>query len=277
MKKKRFLSLVSAVTVTAVLALSCRGGAKPVENGQEEADSLAVATSADPAASPVSAEWSAESLPEEPVFDIVTSMGTIKVKLYSKTPRHRDNFIKLVQQRYYDGILFHRVINKFMIQAGDPYTRDTSKVAQWGEGGPDYTIPAEFVKEYYHKKGALAAARIGNLANPKKASSGSQFYIVQDEMNCLHLDDEYTVFGETISGFDVIDRISVVPTDPYDRPVRPVRIISICPDWKVNGLEEPSEEKGVPEEAPAVLPAEASASVPAADSSENVPSAVKDL
>ena len=166
---------------------------------------------------------------EEPVFDIVTNMGTMRIKLYSKTPKHRENFVKLVAEHYYDSLLFHRVIDGFMIQAGDPYTRDTSKVALYGQGGPDYTIPAEFVNEYWHKKGAIAAARKGDMANPKKASSGSQFYIVQDENNCLHLDGQYSIFGETIEGLDVIDKIAKVPTDRYDRPLEDVRIITIKP------------------------------------------------
>ncbi|MCD8313477.1 MAG: peptidylprolyl isomerase, partial [Bacteroidales bacterium] len=90
-----------------------------------------------------------------------------------------------------------------------------------------YTIPAEFVPEYYHKKGALAAARRGDAANPKKASHGSQFYLVQDEFNCLQLDGEYTVFGETVQGLEVIDRIAAVPTDAQDRPLKNVKILSI--------------------------------------------------
>ena len=166
---------------------------------------------------------------EEPEFDIITNMGTMRIKLYSKTPKHRDNFVKLVAEHFYDSLLFHRVIDGFMIQGGDPYTKDTSKVALYGQGGPDYTIPAEFVNEYWHKKGAIAAARKGDMANPKKASSGSQFYIVQDENNCLHLDGQYTIFGETIEGLDVIDRIAKVPTDRYDRPLEDVRIITIKP------------------------------------------------
>lgn len=166
---------------------------------------------------------------EEPMFDIVTNMGTMRIKLYSKTPKHRENFMKLVAEHYYDSLLFHRVIDGFMIQGGDPYTRDTSKVALYGQGGPDYTIPAEFVNEYWHKKGAIAAARKGDMANPKKASSGSQFYIVQDENNCLHLDGQYTIFGETIEGLDVIDKIAKVPTDRYDRPLEDVRIITVKP------------------------------------------------
>ncbi|MDY3894653.1 MAG: peptidylprolyl isomerase [Candidatus Cryptobacteroides sp.] len=165
----------------------------------------------------------------EPEFDIETTEGTFRVKLYSKTPKHRDNFCKLVAEHYYDSLLFHRVINGFMIQTGDPLTRDTANVEKYGTGGPDYTIPAEFVNEYYHKKGALAAARRGDTANPRKSSSGSQFYIVQDEMGCIHLDGEYTVFGETVEGLDVIDRIAGAPTDKYERPLKDIRILSIRP------------------------------------------------
>ena len=140
----------------------------------------------------------------EPVFEIRTTHGTMKVKLYSKTPKHRDNFAKLVSENYYDGIRFHRVIEGFMIQTGDPFSRDTAKIHAWGTGGPDYTVPAEFVNEYWHKKGALAAARKGDLANPKKASSGSQFYIVHDENACLHLDGQYSIFGEVIEGLEAV-------------------------------------------------------------------------
>ena len=169
------------------------------------------------------------TLPEEPVFDIETNLGTIKVKLYSKTPLHRENFEKLALGGYYDSLLFHRVINGFMIQGGDPFTRDTSAaaVAKYGQEGPGYTIPAEFVPEYTHKKGALAAARRGDVANPKKESSGSQFYIVQDANACAQLDGAYTVFGETVSGLDVIDRIAQVATDQRDKPLMDVRIKTI--------------------------------------------------
>ncbi|MBQ8483776.1 MAG: peptidylprolyl isomerase [Bacteroidales bacterium] len=166
---------------------------------------------------------------EEPEFEIVTTHGTMKLKLYSKTPKHRDNFVKLVKEKYYDGIRFHRVIEGFMIQAGDPYSRDTSKIDLWGQGGPDYTVPAEFVNEYWHKKGAIAAARKGDMANPRKASSGSQFYIVHDENACLHLDGQYTIFGEVTEGLDVIDRIAAVPVDRYDRPYEDVIIKEIRP------------------------------------------------
>lgn len=169
-------------------------------------------------------------IPDEPIYDIVTSQGTIKVKLYSKTPQHKANFMKLADSHYYDGLLFHRVINGFMIQGGDPLTKDPARKDDWGTGGPDYTVPAEFVAEYYHKKGALAAARRGDAANPKKASSGSQFYIVQDEDACLPLDGEYTIFGETVEGLDVIDKIAAVPTDNRDRPLRNVTILRISLD-----------------------------------------------
>lgn len=170
-----------------------------------------------------------EKTSNAPEFEIVTNLGTMKIKLYDKTPKHRDNFVKLVNEKYYDGIRFHRVIEGFMIQTGDPLSRDLSNVNAWGTGGPEYTIPAEFVNEYYHKKGALAAARKGDMANPKKASSGSQFYIVHDENNCLHLDGQYSIFGEVTEGLDIIDKIAVVETDYYDRPVQDVIIETIRP------------------------------------------------
>lgn len=167
------------------------------------------------------------TLPEEPVFDIVTNYGTIRVKLYSKTPKHRDNFARLALSGYYDGLLFHRVIDGFMIQGGDPLSKNPDMADRWGTGGPDYTVPAEFVPEYRHKKGALAAARRGDAANPTKASSGSQFYIVQDADNCAQLDGAYTVYGETIDGLKTIDKIAAVQTDYRDRPVEAVKIESV--------------------------------------------------
>lgn len=178
-------------------------------------------------------------LREEPEFEVVTSHGTMKLRLYSKTPKHRDNFAKLVADKYYDGMRFHRVIEGFMIQGGDPYSRDTAMVDRWGTGGPEYTVPAEFVEEYHHKKGAVAAARKGDMANPRKASSGSQFYIVQDEYGCSHLDGQYTVFGEIYEGLDVIDRIATVATDRYDRPYEDVMIVSI----RKTGQSEPEIQK----------------------------------
>lgn len=110
---------------------------------------------------------------------IKTTAGDITIKLYNETPQHRDNFIKLVQEHYYDSILFHRVIRDFMVQAGDPESKNAEKYAQLGTGGPGYTIPAEFIyPQYFHKRGALSAARQGDQVNPERKSSGSQFYIV---------------------------------------------------------------------------------------------------
>lgn len=197
-----------------------------------------------------SAEETIALLPEEPVFKIETNLGTMKVKLYGKTPKHRYNFAKLALTGYYDNLLFHRVIKDFMIQGGDPFTKDTAMVSRYGQGGPDYTVPAEFVAEYKHKKGALAAARRGDAANPKKESSGSQFYIVHSPENCAQLDGEYTVFGETIEGWDVIDKIAEVATNMRDLPINPVRIISVKLDEKsMPALPENTEAKETEEKA----------------------------
>ncbi|MBI1781744.1 MAG: peptidylprolyl isomerase [Sphingobacteriales bacterium] len=192
---------------------------------------------------------------------IETSMGTMVVRLSDSTPLHRDNFLKLVKQHFYDSILFHRVINHFMIQAGDPDSKRAEAGKQLGEGGPSYTVPAEFRSALFHKKGVIAAARTGDDVNPQKASSGSQFYIVQGKIftdagldsvetyrlkgrklpaehravyktlgGTPHLDQGYTVFGELVSGFNVLDSIAAVPTSGRqagDRPLKDVRIIKM--------------------------------------------------
>ena len=228
MKNLLFKALI--VAAATALIFGCNNAAKKAaaEAAAEQARQDSIA-----AANKVAKEKSAmeimKTLPEEPEFDIVTNLGTITIKLYSKTPKHRENFEKLALTGYYDGLLFHRVINGFMIQGGDPFTKDTSAtaVAKYGQGGPGYTIPAEFVPEYKHKKGALAAARKGDVANPMKESSGSQFYIVQDAAACAQLDGGYTVFGETVKGLDIIDRIAAVATDNRDRPLMPVQIKTI--------------------------------------------------
>ena len=228
MKNLLFKALIVAAATT--LIFGCNNAAKKAaaEAAAEQARQDSIA-----AANKVAKEKSAmeimKTLPEEPEFDIVTNLGTITIKLYSKTPKHRENFEKLALTGYYDGLLFHRVINGFMIQGGDPFTKDTSAtaVAKYGQGGPGYTIPAEFVPEYKHKKGALAAARKGDVANPMKESSGSQFYIVHDAAACAQLDGGYTVFGETVKGLDIIDRIAAVATDNRDRPLMPVQIKTI--------------------------------------------------
>lgn len=208
--------ITSIIIIAAALALTSCGPRSGRDAASAQNDSTATATME-------------KKMIEEPEFDIVTSKGTMRIKLYSLTPKHRDNFVKLVNEKYYDGVRFHRVIEGFMIQTGDPYSRDTAMVDLWGQGGPDYTVPAEFVNQYWHKKGAIAAARKGDLANPKKASSGSQFYIVHDENACLHLDGQYSIFGEVIDGLEVIDRIATVETDYYDRPMEDVLIESIRP------------------------------------------------
>ncbi|MDD2621900.1 MAG: peptidylprolyl isomerase [Bacteroidales bacterium] len=193
---------------------------------------------------------------KEILVKVHTNKGEFIVKLYNETPLHRDNFLRLVNEGYYDSLLFHRVIEGFMIQGGDPDSKNASPGQMLGNGGPNYTIPAEFNSSLIHKKGALAAARTADYINPKKESSGSQFYIVQGrtldsiQLNniCLktkqsytdsqkeiyqnlggtpHLDGSYTVFGEVIDGLHIIDSIAAVKTNQADRPIEDVRIISM--------------------------------------------------
>ncbi len=243
---------------------------------------------------------------------IQTNYGDMTVLLYDDTPLHRDNFMKLVDSAYFDSLLFHRVINKFMIQGGDPDSKGAPSGLRLGNGGPGYTLPAEFVPGRYHRRGALAAAREGDEVNPEKRSSGSQFYVVQGKtftrtdllamqesfneakkvnylqqelnkpenkpaMDALvyyrnarmsyqydslirsydpmceayldsvgpvkfteeqldlystvggtpHLDGGYTVFGEIVEGLEVLNTISTVQTDRYDRPVKDVMILGV--------------------------------------------------
>ena len=225
MKKTLFGIIISGIIATALVSFnSCSCNRGKSETELDDSTKTAI-------------EMEQKRL-QEPEFEVITTHGTMKIKLYSKTPKHRDNFKKLVAEKYYDGLRFHRVIEGFMIQGGDPFSRDTALINEWGKGGPDYTIPAEFVSDYRHKKGTIAAARKGDMANPKKASSGSQFYIVQDEYGCAHLDGEYTVFGEVTEGIEVIDKIAAVATDRYSRPYEDVIIISI----KQIGLPEPKAE-----------------------------------
>ena len=238
---------------------------------------------------------------KEQLFKIHTEYGDMIFKLYDATPKHKENFEKLIDEGYFNDLLFHRVINSFMIQGGDPNSRNAKPGQLLGDGGPDYTIPAEFVDTIFHKKGVIAAAREGDDVNPNMESSASQFYIVQgyvfsdediakveDRINASrlnklitqyieeaknkafetggsvnyeeilpvarekaeiqfkeegyfkipdfkrkvyqtlggtpHLDNAYTVFGEVIEGFDVIDKIAAVETDENDRPVRDVKM-----------------------------------------------------
>lgn len=241
---------------------------------------------------------------DKELVSIQTEFGEIKVKLYDETPLHKQNFLKLINDGFYNDLLFHRVINNFMIQGGDPESKDAQPGIRLGGGSPGYTVPAEFVSKYYHKKGALAAARKGGASNPEKASSGSQFYIIHgkifrpgeldtmvisknsrfknellkkkvnessNELNefrsnndqqgfnlCIaeirenvdsiynenpkflmspeqiksyttsggypSLDGEYTVFGEVVEGFDVLDKIAAVEVDERNRPKTDVKM-----------------------------------------------------
>lgn len=184
---------------------------------------------------------------------IETDLGNIVVRLYNETLRHRDNFLKLVNEGFYDGLLFHRVIKNFMIQGGDPKSKDAQPGQMLGDGGLPYTVPAEFIPSLFHKKGALAAARQGDNVNPNKESSSCQFYIVQGNvwnLNQLkmmeyqmqkhfsqaqidayttiggtpHLDGDYTVFGEVVEGLDVVDKIAAVQCGQFDRPVKDIKM-----------------------------------------------------
>jgi len=188
--------------------------------------------------------------------EITTNYGNMVIRLYDSTPLHRDNFIKLVKEGFYDSLLFHRVMDGFMIQGGDPESKNAPDSVQLGSGeAPGDRIPAEFNKNYFHKKGALAAARDDN---PQKASSNCQFYIVQGKpysdtalnmMECQirndspvfsftdqqrraystiggapFLDQNYTVFGEVVKGLNVVDKIATLPRDANDRPLQNVRM-----------------------------------------------------
>ena len=226
MKISKFF-LLSAAALLALM--SCGNNSSNNEKAAEQAAADSAAT----AQKEQQLKDRLALLPEEPVFDIVTNMGTIKVKLYADTPLHRENFAKLALSGYYDKLLFHRVINGFMIQAGDPLSRNPENRAKFGTGGPDYNIPAEILPNHNHKKGALAAARKGDAANPFRESSGSQFYIVQNPEACAQLDGAYSVFGETLSGIDVIDKIAAVETDGRDCPVSDVKIITITLDENI--------------------------------------------
>jgi len=191
-----------------------------------------------------------------------TTMGTIELKLYDETPLHRDNFIQLVKENAFDSLLFHRVIQDFMIQGGDPDSKYAAPGAVLGDGDRPYTLPAEFRLEQgiYHRRGVIASAREGDDVNPEQRSSAMQFYIVwgrifddagldkvQERLDqrtggrvrltpemrevyktvggTPHLDGQYTVWGEVVNGLDVVDAIQRVPTDTNDRPLEDVRIL----------------------------------------------------
>ena len=200
---------------------------------------------------------------KEYMVRMFTTAGVVDMKLYDETPAHRDNFVRLVKNHQYDSLLFHRVIKDFMIQGGDPASKNAVPGELLGEGDLGYTVEAEFMPDlHYHRRGALAAAREGDDVNPSKASSACQFYIVWGkvytkeqlesymewykqrtgkELNVTpeqfeayttvggtpHLDGGYTVFGEVVRGLEVIETIQNVKCDGNDRPLRDVRIIKM--------------------------------------------------
>lgn len=158
---------------------------------------------------------------EEEIVTLTTPEGVMVIKLDAvAAPKHAENFKKLVKEGFYDGTTFHRIIPQFMIQGGDPLSKDQAKRSEHGTGGPGYTIPAEIGKK--HKRGSLAAARQGDQVNPKRESSGSQFYICV--VDTTFLDGQYTVFGEVIEGMEVADKIVAKPRDPRDNPKEPITI-----------------------------------------------------
>ena len=230
---------------TLSMSLFCFGAiaqSKTVNNKKNPSSSTA------PVKSQVKKE---DEIPGKTKVKITTDMGEIVVRLYDATPKHRDNFIKLVEQGFYDSLLFHRIIQGFMIQGGDPLSKNAAPGTMLGMGGGDMErIPAEFSQKIIHKKGALAAARDGN---PEKASSACQFYIVQGnptpaeqldmmskqkgyvytpEQKSIYktlggtpfLDMEYTVFGEVVSGLSVIDNIAASEKDGSDRPKKDIHM-----------------------------------------------------
>ncbi len=165
----------------------------------------------------------AKSKKKDEVVTISTQFGDMVVVLYEETPQHKANFLKLAKEGFYNNTTFHRIIDDFMIQGGDKNSKDEDKTND-GAGDIGYQIPAEFNPKFKHVRGALAAARQGDFVNPKRESSGSQFYIVENHEGTPHLDNQYTVFGQVISGLDVIDKIAEQPKGPRDRPLEDIRM-----------------------------------------------------
>jgi cyclophilin family peptidyl-prolyl cis-trans isomerase len=165
-----------------------------------------------------------ENAKKDYVVTIHTSFGDIVLVLFDETPKHKENFLKLAEQKFYDGIGFHRILKNFMIQTGDPYSKVDGNEQLVGTGGPGYTLPAEINPKFKHEKGALAAARQGDAVNPTRASSGSQFYIVQNANGAPHLDGSYTIFGKVIKGLDVVDKIAEQPVNGQGKPYDPIRM-----------------------------------------------------
>ncbi len=234
---KKFIGLFILLTIIALNSCSAQSGRKP-----EKKKAVAAAKA--------ETETKSEKMTE---VLIKTSKGNIRIALYNETPQHRDNFIKLAKENYYDNVLFHRIIKNFMVQTGDPDSKTAKPGQRLGSGGPGYRIPAEFVPTIYHRRGAVAAARDNN---PAKSSSASQFYIVDGQVydnayldmieqrtgkkfnaeqreiyttvgGAPFLDGDYTVFGQVLSGMEVVDKIAAQPKDANDRPEEDIKIISM--------------------------------------------------
>ena len=243
------MSNLPKLIVLFCVALMMNTSCSSAKNQQEENEKIN-----NNEAFPVESEIKKDSMKNNTKVLISTTLGDITIILYEETPQHRDNFIKLVNENYYDGVLFHRIIKEFMIQTGDPDSKNAKPNVQLGMGGPGYTTPAEFVPSLYHKRGAVAAARTGDQINPQKASSGSQFYIVDGrkwttvELNqiaaqtgkqflpnklkrtqqlaaCLSL--MLTIpYLERLSRMEVVDKIASQPKDRFDRPTADIKILS---------------------------------------------------
>jgi cyclophilin family peptidyl-prolyl cis-trans isomerase len=208
------------------------------------------------------------SKPKNQYIKITTSFGSCIIRLYNETPLHRDNIIKLTKKKVYNGTLFHRVIKDFMIQGGDPDSKNAKPDSLLGNGSLGYTVPAELRDSLFHKKGVLAAARESDNINPEKASSSSQFYLVQGKIftdsqldrleqtrlkhkipdyqrqvyktigGTPHLDQNYTVYGEIVEGFDMVDKIAAVEKGKNDRPKEDVKMeIVVLKNREVKKLE----------------------------------------
>lgn len=259
MRTFRIDSYVRALLAAFAFSVFTVGCAEPADTSEAMVDGEGVA----PESEATAAMEADIPLPETNYFRIDSEFGSIVVKLYDETPLHRDNFKKLAAGGFYDSTTFHRVMSQFMIQGGDPLSKDGDP-SNDGSGGPGYTIPSEFSPELIHKKGALAAARQPDQVNPERQSSGSQFYIVQGRVlddamleqielgvgrtmpgftiptearevykaigGAPFLDQQYTVYGEVVEGLDVVDAIAAIPTvgPPTDRPLNPP-VFSVSP------------------------------------------------
>ena len=164
---------------------------------------------------------------KEVVMVVETTMGTVEFKLYNETPLHRDNFIRLAEEHYFDSLLFHRVIDDFVIQGGDPNSKYAKPGEMLGDGEPDYRVPAEIRVDQGITcvKGSILAAREGDDVNPQRESCASQYCFMMRP--CPHLDGAYTVFGEVTEGMEVLEAIQKVETDEYDRPLEDVRMLKV--------------------------------------------------